>query len=198
MLAAACTPDVHIHINNYYGDSTEGETDTDTGGGTGAADGTPQTSAASADSAPGDEGPPATSGPTTGPTTAMDDGSSSAGGGGENAYPAPAGGVCPEGTRYSQPIAGFEFCAPACAAGQCPAPASGDAAALCVFNPDSSNTPCEVGDATCQGDETCTTIPGGALGCALPPSHCALICSDGQTCSEGMECSDVGACQYPV
>ena len=193
LLTIGCGPDIHIHIHNYPdGTATDADLDTaaeGTGGGTQQADGSPpQTSGP----------PPATSGPppaTSGDPTTGADAAETGPPPGEDPYPAPAGGVCPDGWRYSTPLAGFEFCAPPC---PCPAPAEGDAAGACAFNPDSSNTACTPGDGTCMGGETCTTLPDGSDGCALAPSHCALTCSGGQTCPTGMVCTGIGACLYPM
>lgn len=192
-LAFACQPDVHIHIY-YETDGPAGDDDGDDGAtqgqgdGTGNADGNPNPATTMP---PGDDGdPPMTSGPP--PGTADDDSGGS--GGGVDMYPQPEGGVCPDGLAYSQIVAGFEFCAPACMGGMCPQPISGTAPGQCVFNPQSSNTACEPDGEPCPPGEGCSP----SQGCTLPATHCAAVCTSGQTCPDGMMCSPIGACQYPA
>lgn len=197
LLACACAPDVHIHIYNTPAETDAAQdTEADTedpmaasGFTEGNADGSPMTSGQPSD----ESGTPATSGnPTTGA-----DGNPPTTDGDTDSYPQPEGGTCPDGLRYAQVSDGFEFCAPPCDGGTCPSPLSGSAPGQCVFNPDSTNTPCDPKDPMCGGEETCSTIPGGTTGCALPVSHCALLCNMGQTCPDGMMCTSVGACQFP-
>ncbi len=191
----ACGPDIHIHIHNYpEGTGTAG-------GATDASmmeDGDAEAGSAfetSGTPPPDDDGPPPeTTGSPTGPADAESGDTSP----GEDAYPMPEGGACAGGSVYSQPADGFEFCTPACEGTTCPPAFTGSATPFCAFNPDSSNTPCVEGDDTCMGDEICGPIPGGVFGCALPPSHCALLCDMGQQCPDGMQCAAVGACMFPA
>lgn len=182
-----CQPDVHIHIYNY---ETEGQDDDDeepTAGSMGAdgtaGDGTPNPMTSGT--------PPATSGT---PMTGGDETPPMETEGGENFYPQPMGGVCPDGFTYSQIVAGFEFCAPPCESGMCPPPLEGGAPAQCAFNPDSSNEACTPEDGCMVAGETCNAT----MGCTLAPSHCALVCAGGQACPTGMSCSPIGACQFPA
>lgn len=196
LLTTGCPPDIHIHIHNY-GDGTATDADLDSAG----------EQPSGADDEQADGMPPATSGPppatsgtppeTSGSPTATSSADAADTGPAEDPYPAPMGGVCPDGWVYNQPTAGFELCAPPCMGGSCPAGATGDAVGACAFNPDSSNTACTPGDGTCVDGESCTALPAGGTGCTMPPSHCALTCTGGQTCPDGMTCTPIGACLFP-
>jgi hypothetical protein len=95
---------------------------------------------------------------------------------------------------------GGVVCAPKCGANDmCPAAATGDAPAECLFNPGSSGMMCmKMGDMCPGEDEECVQTGGGGMACLAPPDHCVLLCTGGETCPDGMECFDDLVCQYPV
>ncbi len=111
---------------------------------------------------------------------------------GDPSYPAPDENGCPDGyigvgIDTDPPNA---FCAPACEGSACPAPATGAAAPVCAFNPDSTYAEC-ASDIDCVMPEFCDS---GV--CALQPTHCALVCDDvGMVCPDEMTCL-AGACTY--
>ncbi len=119
-------------------------------------------------------------------------------------YPRPSpvdeAGTCPDG--FFGPITfdgGGWACLPPCTGepAMCPASGSGDAPAECATNPLSSAAPCtDSSDCTVES-EMCGNVGGGAMGCLLPPSHCILRCSEGETCPAGQACAPgPGICQY--
>ncbi len=141
-------------------------------------------------------------GTTTDANTTGDDttGSNTTGEAEDSKWPKPdANAECPEGFVPAQFVMGGLVCSPACAGpGKiCPSGDTGNAMPACVFNPDSSGTPCMEGE-MCEDDaEMCVQTGGGGMACLAPSSHCVLLCQ-GLMCPDGMECSGDLVCQYPV
>jgi hypothetical protein len=130
----------------------------------------------------------------TGSDTADDGPTSTTGGSSDPAYPFPEGGTCPQPDQVLVGTTSDDnaICIPPCdGMGLCPSPATGNAAALCSFNPDASYADCML-DTDCLGGELC--LEGI---CWLEPSHCLLFCDMGETCPDTMFC-DLGVCVYPV
>ncbi len=205
---AGCQPDVHIHVYDDDGDDTDSTLDTDSGFSSSASDSNASASASdpsasASDSDPSasasDSDPSTTTGPTsdTNPSTSGTTGTETTGGetsgGGNNTYPQPSDGACPDGFGYNADGA-FEFCGPACGEGEsCPDTTTGNVLTMCVFNPDSSMSNCMSG--MCENpDEDCF-----AGACMLPATHCAPLCSTGDAvCPEGMECTANDVCRFPI
>lgn len=202
---AGCAPDVHIHV---YDDDGDDETDaapaTDSAFGsnsdpsasdsnasasdsnasdTSASDSDPSGDTSASDSDPTEDTNASDSDPTEGSST----------GGGVDMYPQPSDGTCPDGFAYS--VGGnFEFCGPECDEREsCPPTLTGNVQTRCIFNPDSSVTPCMSG--MCEdSEESCF-----AGLCMLPSTHCAVVCSTADAvCPDGMECSGNSLCSFPT
>jgi hypothetical protein len=108
-------------------------------------------------------------------------------------YPNPNLGDCPAGTLgVADPDQTLALCTPECDGFSCPDPASGDATPTCGLSPSSSFDPCSTID-DCSGEEQCIDDA-----CVIdPPTHCVLLCDQGQTCPDGMTCFPAGVCAYP-
>jgi len=204
---AGCQPDVHIHVYDDDGDDTDSTLDTDSGFSSSASDSNASASdsdptasasdsdpsASASDSDPTTTGPTSDTNPSAGETTGGETTGGETSGGGDNTYPQPTDGTCPDGFGYNADGA-FEFCGPVCGAGDsCPDTTTGNVLTMCVFNPESSMSGCVSG--MCENlDESCF-----AGACMLPATHCAPLCSTGDAiCPEGMECTTNDVCRFPI
>ncbi|MBC8069720.1 MAG: hypothetical protein IAG13_15390 [Deltaproteobacteria bacterium] len=85
------------------------------------------------------------------------------------------------------------FCSPTCGPDDaCPPGATGNAEALCFFNPASSLFGC-VSDIDCVDTGVAEVCMDGY--CAMQPTQCVLVCDDTHLCPDDMSCL-LGACVY--
>lgn len=107
---------------------------------------------------------------------------------------------CPENYVAASFVMGGLVCAPKCSGpGKiCPSGDTGSALGQCVFNPDSSGAMCMMGEMCMDEKEMCQMTGGGGMACLEAPSHCALLCNQGESCPSGMECMGNLVCQYTM
>lgn len=106
--------------------------------------------------------------------------------------------LCPENFQVASFVMGGAICAPKCSGpGKvCPSGDTGSALGQCLFNPDSSGLMCRMGDLCGDEKETCQMTGGGGMSCLEAPSHCVLLCNQGESCPAGMKCMGNLVCQY--
>lgn len=132
----------------------------------------------------------------TGDSTTSSDGTATGTTGYEGPnYPMPDGIECPRPDQvpiqWSQTPDNVVCLEPCDAMGECPAPDTGNARAVC-------DLPGYIG-ASCMEDAECGPLASCTEGtCDNTSSHCRLYCDMGETCPDGMICYHGNTCTYPL